>query len=216
MIANPAAKRRAAAAGCRECDREIGVVFGALFGRRHVAEHHLGAGNHAAAAHPLHHPAADQHQHAGRRRRDERTGHIDHQRYQQRNAPAMDIGEFSVERRERGRSDQIRGDHPWQLIDVAEHAADRRQCAGQDRLIDRAEEHRQHHAHDDERFSPCVSGVGSACAVAPPQRQRVGKARGRAADAYRFPSRSLALSLRSSFIKRTYVATLAATSSRRN
>ncbi len=31
MIANPAAEHRAAAAGGGECDREVGVVFGALF-----------------------------------------------------------------------------------------------------------------------------------------------------------------------------------------
>ena len=149
MVADPAAERRAAAARGGECDREISVILGTLLGRRHVTEHHLGARNHAAAAHALHHAAADQHQHAGCRRRDERTRHVDCERDQQRRAPAVDIGEFAVKRRKRRRGDQIRRNYPRQLVDVAKDAADGRQRAGEDRLIDRAEEHRQHHAHDD-------------------------------------------------------------------
>ena len=204
MIANPAAERRSAAAGGRECDREIGIVFGALLGRRHVAEHHLGARNHAAAAHALHHPAADQHQHAGRRCRDERAGHIDHQRDQQRGAPAVDIGEFAVERRERGRGDQVRRDHPGQFVDVAEYAADGRQRAGQDRLIDRAEEHRQHHAHDDDALFAVRQRLRLAMDCRRRPRAGASSLRTRR-GAYRLP-RSSALSLRSSFMKRISVA----------
>ena len=64
-------------------------------------------------------------------------------------APAMDIGELAVERRHRRAGEQIGGHHPGQVVDIAEMPADGRQRGGDDGLVERAEEHRQHDAEHD-------------------------------------------------------------------
>ena len=69
MIADPAAQHRPGAARGGEGDGEIGVIFGAILRRGDVAQNHLRDRGQAAAAAALHDAAADQHQHAGRRRR---------------------------------------------------------------------------------------------------------------------------------------------------
>ena len=46
-------------------------------------------------------------------------------------------------------SDEKSRDQPWQIVHLAKVAADGRQSARQHRLIDRAEEYRQHHADRD-------------------------------------------------------------------
>ncbi len=150
VIADPAAERRPGAARGGKGDREIGVIFGAILWRGDIAQNHLRDRGQAAAAAALHDAAADQHQHAGRRRRQQRARHIDAERDQERRAPAVDIGEFAIERGQRRRGDQVGRDQPRQIVHVAERAADGRQRGRQDRLVDRAEKHRQHHADDDE------------------------------------------------------------------
>jgi len=66
---------------------------------------------------------------------------------QHRGATAVNVGEFAVKRGKRRRGDQESGDQPRQIVHLAEVAADRRQGGSQDRLVDGAEEDRQHHAH---------------------------------------------------------------------
>ena len=61
----------------------------------------------------------------------------------------MDIGEFAVEGRHGGASEEIGRDHPGQQLKIAKIAADGRQCGRNDRLIERGEKHRQHHPPDD-------------------------------------------------------------------
>jgi hypothetical protein len=154
MIGDPSAESRPRAARGRKSDREIGVIFAAILGRGDVAEDHIGSDGQAAGAAALHHAAADQHQHVRRRRTDERSGHIDAEPDQHRGAAAVDVGEFAVKRGERRRGDQERRDQPRQIMHFAETAADGRQCTGEDRLIDRTEEDRQHHANDDQPLFP--------------------------------------------------------------
>ena len=61
----------------------------------------------------------------------------------------MDVGEFAVKRRHGGAGEKIGRDDPGQVIEVAEMAPDRRQCGGNNRLVERPKEHRQHDAEDD-------------------------------------------------------------------
>ena len=61
----------------------------------------------------------------------------------------MDIGELAIERRHRRAGEQIGRHDPRQVIDIAEMPADGRQRGGDDGLVERAEEHRQHDAEHD-------------------------------------------------------------------
>jgi hypothetical protein len=60
----------------------------------------------------------------------------------------VNVGELAVERRYRRAGQQIRGDHPRQLLEVAEMPPDGRQRGRDDGLVQRAQEHRQHDADD--------------------------------------------------------------------
>ena len=70
-------------------------------------------------------------------------------RDQQERAAAVDVGELAEQRRRRGRGEQIGGDDPGQIVDVAKTLADRRQSRRDDGLFQRGEKHRQHDAGDD-------------------------------------------------------------------
>ena len=54
---------------------------------------------------------------------------------------AEEVAELAVERRRHRGRQQIGGDHPRQMVEAAELAGDRRQGGGDDRLIQRGEEH---------------------------------------------------------------------------
>src|SRR5262245_64193548 len=61
----------------------------------------------------------------------------------------MDIGELAVKGGHGGPGEEIGRDHPGQVIKIAEMAADRWQGGGNNRLVERSQEHRQHDAEDD-------------------------------------------------------------------
>ena len=82
-------------------------------------------------------------------------------------APAVDVGELAVERRRRGRGEQIGGHHPGQVLDVVEGAAHGRQGGRDDGLIERAQKHRQHQADDDGAGFGMATARGSAPAPEP-------------------------------------------------
>jgi hypothetical protein len=64
-------------------------------------------------------------------------------------AAAVDVGELAVERRDHGRSEQIRDDDPGEIVKIAEVAADRGQRARHDGLVHRRQEAAQHQAVED-------------------------------------------------------------------
>ena len=90
-----------------------------------------------------------QRRHARRQCAGDRTGDKNDDRGQHQNAPPVDIGELAVERCHRGAGEQIGRHHPGQVVDIAEMPADGRQRGGDDGLVERAEEHRQHDAEHD-------------------------------------------------------------------
>ena len=61
----------------------------------------------------------------------------------------MNVAELAVERRDRRGGQQIGRDHPGEILDIAEIAADGRQRSRHDRLIERAEQHRQQNTEHD-------------------------------------------------------------------
>src|SRR5262249_53867912 len=61
----------------------------------------------------------------------------------------VDSGEVAVEGSHGSPGEQIGRDHPGEVVEVAEMAADRWQSGGNNRLVERAQEHRQHDAEDD-------------------------------------------------------------------
>ncbi len=82
------------------------------------------------------------------------------ERRQDDRAPAVDVGELAVERRHRGRGEEIGGDDPGQEVGAAERGADGRQRRGDDGGIERGEKHRQQDANDD-----IALGVPIQCSV---------------------------------------------------
>jgi hypothetical protein len=61
----------------------------------------------------------------------------------------MDVGELAVERRHRGRGEQIGRHHPGQMRDVVELAPDRRHRGRDDGLVERRQQHGEHDAEQD-------------------------------------------------------------------
>ena len=72
----------------------------------------------------------------------------------------MDVADLAVERDDGGRREQVGGDQPRQVVDVAEVASDGRQRARQDGLVERAHERRQQHAEDDQQRLTMREGLG--------------------------------------------------------
>ncbi len=102
----------------------------------------------------MHHAAEDQHQHVGRQRADQRARHVGDERDPQGEPASVDVGDLAVERDDGGRGEQVGGDKPGQVAHIVEVAADRRQGARQDGLVERAHERGQQHAQNDQHPLP--------------------------------------------------------------
>ena len=98
-------------------------------------------------------------EHVRRQRAGDRADDEDRDADQHRDPPAMDVAELAVERRHRGRGQEIDGDDPGQMLEVAELAPDGRQRRGDDGLVEGREEHGEKDADEDRADLGCgVSG----------------------------------------------------------
>ncbi len=149
MLGQHAAQHRAADRGRGEHRADITLVAAALLRRHDIGDDGLRQRHQPAAAEALQGAPEDQRGHRRRHRASHGAGDENHDRGQHDRAPAVDVGELAVERRRRGRGQQIGGHHPGQALDVVEGAAHGRQGGRDDGLIERAEKHRQHQADDD-------------------------------------------------------------------
>ena len=75
----------------------------------------------------------------------------------------MGVAELAIERRRDGGGQEIRGDHPGKMLEIAELAPDGRQRGGDDGLVERGQQQRHHEADDDRAdLGAGVSGGPSA------------------------------------------------------
>ena len=61
----------------------------------------------------------------------------------------VQVAELAVERRHDGLGEEVRRDDPREVREAAELADDRRQRGGDDRRIERREQHREHEPAED-------------------------------------------------------------------
>ena len=149
MLGEEAAEHRPADRGGGEHRADIALVAAALARRDDVGDDGLRQRHQPAAAQPLQRAPEHQRGHARRQRADQRAGDEHADGDQHHDAPAVDVGQLAVERRHRGGGEQIGGDHPGQVAEIGKVPADGRQRGGDDGLVERAEEHRQHDAEHD-------------------------------------------------------------------
>ena len=149
MFGEHAAEHRPANPGGDPHAAEIGLILAAFAWAHHVGNHGLHDRHDAAAAEALQAARQDQHRHVRRERAQHRARDEQAERDNDHDAAAVDVAQRSEHRRHRGRRQQIGRDHPGQIGDVVELAADGRQRGCDDGLVERGQEHRQHQADQD-------------------------------------------------------------------
>jgi hypothetical protein len=126
VLGEQAAQHRSQNAAGNPDAAEIGLVLAALARGHHVGDHGLHDRHDAAAAQPLKPAREDQHRQAPRDRAQHRSRHEQAERDDHHDPAAIDVAERAEHRRNGGRSQKVRRDHPGQVGDVAELAAERR------------------------------------------------------------------------------------------
>jgi hypothetical protein len=90
-----------------------------------------------------------------------RAGQEDHQGDLEHDLAAVKVAELAVHGRHRRLRQQIRGDHPGDVVEASEVADDRRQRRRDDRLIERGHQQHEHQAREhDEDALVSVGGGG--------------------------------------------------------
>jgi hypothetical protein len=112
---------------------------------------------HQAAATQALHSARDDQQQQCRCEGASDRGHGKNSERAEQHAPAAEaVTEMSIQRRRNRGCKQVRNDHPGDIGKASQRARDRRQGAGEDRLIGGREEHRDHHPR--EHAQKCLAG----------------------------------------------------------
>ena len=129
---------------------EVPLIAAPIPRRDDVADHRRRGHHQPAAAETLQRAEGDQRRHVlgdpAQRRADEEEND---RRLQNHLAPVQ-IPELPVQRRHDRRRQQVRGDHPRQMLDAAEIADDRRQRRRDDRLIERRKQQHQKQRREDQ------------------------------------------------------------------
>ncbi len=120
----------------------------------------------AAAADALQGAGQDEDEHGRRQRAGDGSGDEDRNADQHGDAPAVGIADLAVERRHGGGGQKIDRHDPGQVLQVAELAADGRQCRRDDGLVERRQEHGEQDAEDDRADLGMAEG-GSRTALQP-------------------------------------------------
>lgn len=122
----------------------------ALAGRHDVRDDRLHADHQAARADTLHRAEGDQLVHglgpAGERRADDE----DQDRELEDAFAAEEVAELAVDRQADGGGEQVGGDRPGHLVQAVQLADDLRQRGGDDHLLERGEQQRQHQSDEDQ------------------------------------------------------------------
>ena len=149
MLGKDPAERRPGNRGGDEDRREIGLIAAALARGDDVADNRLAEREEAAAAKSLQGAGADQDEDVARYRAGDGAAEEDGDGEKEHCPSPMHVAELAVERCRRRRREEVSGDHPGQVLHIIELAPDRRQRGRNDRLVEGAQEHRQHHADHD-------------------------------------------------------------------
>src|SRR6266851_2005109 len=145
IVDEEAAEDRAAhARGCPHA-AQVALVTAALARGNDVGDDRLRHADEAAPAQPLQRPGGDELRHVLGDTAQHRRGDENDDGDLQQGAAAIEIAQFAIDRRRRGRGQEICGDDPRQVLEAVELAGDRGQRRSDDALIER----RQHHAEQD-------------------------------------------------------------------
>jgi hypothetical protein len=145
VVHHQPADHGAADAGRREHDGEVGLVARPVQRRHDLADLRLRQHHQAAAAQALQHAGRDQHAHRVREAARQRAERKHADRAEQRVAASQPIAQAPVHRRHHGGRQQVADCDPRGVAEVAELGSDARRGGGQQGLVDRRQEHRQHH-----------------------------------------------------------------------
>ena len=128
---------------------EEALVAAAIAWRDDVADRRHRGHDQPAAAQALQGAEGDQLAHVLRHAAQGGADQEQHDRDLQHELAAVQVAELAVDRRgDRGRQ-QVRRDHPRQVLDAAEVADDRRQRRGDDRLVEGRQEQHEHQRRED-------------------------------------------------------------------
>ena len=152
-----AAEQRSGDRGDREHGADQAHVAAAIARRHDVGDDRLRADHQPARAHALQRAEGDQLSHRLAQPGQQRADQEDQDRGQEHRLAAVHVAELSVQRRRRRRGQQVGRDDPGQVLETAEVADDRRQRGGDDRLVERGQEHAEHQRGEDRHERAVVS-----------------------------------------------------------
>ena len=81
---------------------------------------------------------------------------------QEERPPPVDVGELPVQRDGHCRAEHVGGEDPRVVLEAAEVAGDLRQGGGDDRLVERGEEHAEHEPEEDDQGPALAEGIDGA------------------------------------------------------
>ena len=144
VVDEEAAEQRSGHRRDREDGADQAHVAAALARRDDVRDDRLRADHEAAGPDPLQRAEADQLGHRLREPGEHRAGEEDQDRHEEDGLAPVHVAELAVDRGRERRGEQVRGDDPGEVVEPAEVADDVRQRDGDDRLVERGQEHAQH------------------------------------------------------------------------
>ena len=150
MVDEEAAEQRPDHRRDAEHAAEESLVLAALARRDDVADHGERGDDQAAGAQALQRAAGDQLRHVLGQAAQDRAGEEDQDRALQDRLAPVEVAELSVQGPGDGRAQQIRGDHPGQVVEAAQVSDDRRQRRRHDRLVERSQQQHEHERDEDE------------------------------------------------------------------
>ena len=151
VLGNEASGERPDDARQPEDRTEVTHVPAPLAGADDVADDRLGADHQPAGADPLQRPEPDQLGHVLRQPGQGRADQEDDDRRLEELLAAVQVAELAPQRGRDRRGENVGGHHPGQVVQAMQVTRDRRQGRGDDRLIERGQEHAEHQRPEDDQ-----------------------------------------------------------------
>jgi hypothetical protein len=140
---------------------EVAHVAAALAGGDDVADDRLRTDHQAPGTDALEGPEADQLGHVLGEPAEHRSDQEDDDRALEDALAPVQVSDLPVERCRDRRGEDVRGHHPRELGEAAQVAHDGGQCGGDDGLVERGDQHRQHQGAEHHHEPPPL-GVAPA------------------------------------------------------